>query len=80
MPGLSSGQEGSCASSGSELCLAASQVYYLHRYVSYYRKTDVSISHSTRGSAFAASSADEHPFIRLVDDIAAAAAQLAALG
>lgn len=40
---------------GSELCLAASQVYYLHRYVSYYRKTDVSISHSTRGSTFAAS-------------------------
>jgi glycosyltransferase involved in cell wall biosynthesis len=40
---------------GSELCLAASQVYYLHRYVSYYRKTEASISHSTRGSAFAAS-------------------------
>ncbi|MEM5439805.1 glycosyltransferase family 2 protein [Paraburkholderia diazotrophica] len=40
---------------GSELCLAASQVYYLHRYVSYYRKTDTSISRSTRGSTFAAS-------------------------
>lgn len=39
---------------GSELCLAASQVYYLHRYVSYYRKTEVSISHSTRGSTVAA--------------------------
>jgi glycosyltransferase involved in cell wall biosynthesis len=40
---------------GSELCLAAKQVAYLHRYVSYYRKTEVSISHSTRGSTFAAS-------------------------
>jgi glycosyltransferase involved in cell wall biosynthesis len=40
---------------GSELCLAASQVAYLHRYVSYYRKTDASISGSTRGSAFSAS-------------------------
>lgn len=40
---------------GSELCLAASQVYYLHRYVSYYRKSDTSISGSTRGSTFAAS-------------------------
>jgi glycosyltransferase involved in cell wall biosynthesis len=40
---------------GSELCLAASLVYYLHRYVSYYRKSDVSISRSTRGSTCAAS-------------------------
>jgi glycosyltransferase involved in cell wall biosynthesis len=40
---------------GTELCLAASQVYYLHRYVSYYRKTDVSVSGRTRGSASSAS-------------------------
>ncbi|MBP0589820.1 glycosyltransferase family 2 protein [Paraburkholderia sp. LEh10] len=40
---------------GSQLCLAASQVYYLHRYVSYYRKTDVSISRNTRGLTSAAS-------------------------
>ncbi|ACC70408.1 glycosyltransferase family 2 protein [Paraburkholderia phymatum] len=40
---------------GAELCLAASQVYYLHRYVSYYRKTDVSVSGRTRGSACSAS-------------------------
>lgn len=40
---------------GSELCLAAKQVYYLNEYVSYYRKTNVSISASTRGSTNAAS-------------------------
>jgi glycosyltransferase involved in cell wall biosynthesis len=39
---------------GSELCLAAKRVYYLKEYVSYYRKTDVSISSSTRGSTSAA--------------------------
>jgi glycosyltransferase involved in cell wall biosynthesis len=40
---------------GVELCLAAKQIYYLNEYVSYYRKTDVSISASTRGSTNAAS-------------------------
>ncbi|SAL09084.1 glycosyl transferase family 2 [Caballeronia peredens] len=39
---------------GVELCLAASHVYYLHEYVSYYRKTPASISQSTRVSPFAA--------------------------
>ncbi|MDR5761085.1 glycosyltransferase family 2 protein [Caballeronia sp. LZ035] len=39
---------------GVELCLAASHVYYLHEYVSYYRKTAVSISNSTRLSPRAA--------------------------
>jgi hypothetical protein len=40
---------------GVELCLAARQAYYLNEYVSYYRKTDVSISANTRGSTSAAS-------------------------
>jgi glycosyltransferase involved in cell wall biosynthesis len=40
---------------GTELCLAAQQVCYLKAYVSYYRKTAVSISQSTRGSVSAAS-------------------------
>jgi glycosyltransferase involved in cell wall biosynthesis len=40
---------------GTELCLAAKQVYYLNEYVSYYRKTDISISSGTRGSTSAAS-------------------------
>lgn len=35
---------------GTELCLAATKVYYLNEYVSCYRKTAVSISQSTRGS------------------------------
>lgn len=35
---------------GTQLCLAATKVYYLHEYVSCYRKTSVSISQSTRGS------------------------------
>lgn len=35
---------------GTELCLAAREVFYLHEYVSVYRKTAVSISHSTRGT------------------------------
>jgi glycosyltransferase involved in cell wall biosynthesis len=39
---------------GTELCLAAHQVYYLHDYVSVYRKTATSISHSTRGTISAA--------------------------
>jgi glycosyltransferase involved in cell wall biosynthesis len=39
---------------GTELCLAASQVFYLNEYVSLYRKTATSISHSTRGSTLAA--------------------------
>jgi len=39
---------------GTELCLAARNVYYLHDYVSVYRKTATSISHSTRGTTSAA--------------------------
>jgi len=39
---------------GTELCLAAREVYYLHDYVSVYRKTAASISHSTRGTISAA--------------------------
>jgi glycosyltransferase involved in cell wall biosynthesis len=39
---------------GTELCLAATKVYYLSEYVSYYRKTAVSISASTRGSTASA--------------------------
>jgi glycosyltransferase involved in cell wall biosynthesis len=39
---------------GTELCLAAREVFYLHEYVSVYRKTATSISHSTRGTAIAA--------------------------
>jgi glycosyltransferase involved in cell wall biosynthesis len=39
---------------GTELCLAAREVFYLHDYVSVYRKTASSISHSTRGTAVAA--------------------------
>ncbi|MFL6643667.1 MAG: glycosyltransferase family 2 protein [Paraburkholderia fungorum] len=35
---------------GTELCLAAREVFYLHEYVSVYRKTATSISHSTRGT------------------------------
>ncbi|HYS65838.1 MAG TPA: glycosyltransferase family 2 protein [Paraburkholderia sp.] len=39
---------------GTELCLAAREVFYLHDYVSVYRKTATSISHSTRGTTAAA--------------------------
>ncbi|MFT4070081.1 glycosyltransferase family 2 protein [Paraburkholderia sp.] len=39
---------------GTELCLAAREVFYLHDYVSVYRKTATSISHSTRGTTSAA--------------------------
>jgi glycosyltransferase involved in cell wall biosynthesis len=39
---------------GTQLCLAAREVCYLHDYVSVYRKTASSISHSTRGSVIAA--------------------------
>jgi glycosyltransferase involved in cell wall biosynthesis len=39
---------------GTELCLAAREVFYLHDYVSVYRKTATSISHSTRGTRMAA--------------------------
>ncbi|NYH20673.1 glycosyltransferase family 2 protein [Paraburkholderia bryophila] len=39
---------------GAQLCLAAREVFYLHDYVSVYRKTATSISHSTRGTAIAA--------------------------
>ncbi|MGF6756305.1 glycosyltransferase family 2 protein [Paraburkholderia sp. GAS42] len=40
---------------GVELCLAAKRVYYLNEYVSFYRKTDVSISTTTKRSTSAAS-------------------------
>ncbi len=40
--------------SAPQLCLAAREVFYLHDYVSVYRKTATSISHSTRGTAIAA--------------------------
>ncbi|MGF6877823.1 glycosyltransferase family 2 protein [Paraburkholderia sp. MM5477-R1] len=39
---------------GTELCLAAREVFYLHDYVSVYRKTATSVSHSTRGTSMAA--------------------------
>jgi glycosyltransferase involved in cell wall biosynthesis len=39
---------------GTELCLAAREVFYLHEYVSVYRKTAASISQSTRGTTVAA--------------------------
>ncbi|MGC2041078.1 glycosyltransferase family 2 protein [Paraburkholderia caledonica] len=39
---------------GTELCLAAREVFYLHDYVSVYRKTATSISQSTRGTSSAA--------------------------
>jgi glycosyltransferase involved in cell wall biosynthesis len=39
---------------GTELCLAAREVFYLRDYVSVYRKTATSISHSTRGTTSAA--------------------------
>jgi glycosyltransferase involved in cell wall biosynthesis len=39
---------------GTKLCLAAREVFYLHDYVSVYRKTASSISQSTRGTAIAA--------------------------
>jgi glycosyltransferase involved in cell wall biosynthesis len=39
---------------GTLLCLAAREVFYLHDYVSVYRKTASSVSHSTRGTTIAA--------------------------
>ncbi|WP_144138549.1 glycosyltransferase family 2 protein [Paraburkholderia sp. BCC1884] len=39
---------------GTQLCLAAREVFYLHEYVSVYRKTANSVSHSTRGTTTAA--------------------------
>lgn len=39
---------------GTELCLSAREVFYLHDYVSVYRKTTTSISHRTRGTTAAA--------------------------
>lgn len=40
---------------GSQMCLAAKKVFYLKEYVSYYRKTEVSISNTTGKSLNAAS-------------------------
>jgi hypothetical protein len=48
---------------GAELCLAAREVFYLHDYVSVYRKTATSISHSTRGTA-AAATLSAYAFVR----------------
>jgi hypothetical protein len=39
---------------GAQICLAARKVYYLKEYVSFYRKTDVSISLTTARSTTAA--------------------------
>ena len=39
---------------GAELCIEAKHVYYLHRYVSFYRHGEVSISNSTRGTLHSA--------------------------
>jgi glycosyltransferase involved in cell wall biosynthesis len=39
---------------GAQICIAASKVYYLKEYVSFYRKTDVSISRTTARSTTAA--------------------------
>jgi glycosyltransferase involved in cell wall biosynthesis len=49
-------QYGTCCdfAFGTELCLAAREVFYLHEYVSLYRKTATSISQSTRGTTVAA--------------------------
>ncbi|NML31102.1 glycosyltransferase family 2 protein [Paraburkholderia antibiotica] len=49
-------QHGMCCdfAFGTELCLAAREVFYLHDYVSVYRKTATSISHNTRGTTTAA--------------------------
>jgi glycosyltransferase involved in cell wall biosynthesis len=40
---------------GSQMCLAAKKVFYVKKYVSYYRKTEVSISNTTARSVNAAS-------------------------
>ncbi|MDP9157083.1 MAG: glycosyltransferase [Pseudomonadota bacterium] len=39
---------------GAQICIAAAQVFYLKEYVSYYRKTDVSMSKTTARSTTAA--------------------------
>jgi Glycosyl transferase family 2 len=51
-----SDQHGMCCDFvfGTRLCLAAREVFYLHDYLSVYRKTASSISHSTRGTTTAA--------------------------
>ncbi|EDZ97834.1 glycosyl transferase family 2, partial [Burkholderia sp. H160] len=51
-----SDQHGMCCDFvfGTRLCLAARNVFYLHDYLSVYRKTATSISHSTRGTTTAA--------------------------
>ncbi|WP_233801730.1 glycosyltransferase family 2 protein [Paraburkholderia sp. HP33-1] len=52
-----SDQHGMCCDFvfGARLCLAAREVFYLHDYLSVYRKTATSISHRTRGTTTAAS-------------------------
>jgi glycosyltransferase involved in cell wall biosynthesis len=51
---------------GTELCLAAREVFYLHDYVSVYRKTASSISHSTRGTTVAAT-VSAYAFVKALD-------------
>ncbi|CAB3700452.1 glycosyltransferase family 2 protein [Paraburkholderia rhynchosiae] len=50
---------------GAELCLASREVFYLHEYVSVYRKTATSISHSTRGTA-AAATLSAYAFVKML--------------
>ncbi|WP_027803268.1 glycosyltransferase family 2 protein [Paraburkholderia dilworthii] len=50
---------------GAELCLAAREVFYLHDYVSVYRKTATSVSHSTRGTA-AAATLSAYAFVKML--------------
>ncbi|OLL30836.1 glycosyl transferase [Burkholderia sp. SRS-W-2-2016] len=51
---------------GTLLCLAAREVFYLHDYVSVYRKTATSISHSTRGTV-AAAPLSAYRFVKSLD-------------
>ena len=51
---------------GSELCLAAKGVYYLKEYVSYYRKTAVSVTTTTRAS-LSASTVVAYDFVSRLD-------------
>jgi glycosyltransferase involved in cell wall biosynthesis len=48
---------------GAELCLAAQRVYYLNEYVSFYRKTEVSVSTATKHSV-SAPSVSAYRFVR----------------
>lgn len=64
---------------GSQMCLAAKKVFYLKDYVSYYRKTDVSISNTT-GRSINAASVSAYTFLKsLTLDIALEPARRLAL-